>query len=592
LKTHKFQHVGLSLLLALALGCGCKRANQASAGPNPKEETKPQSPPVFQTQFQDESQFIVESVVSDLAEMAFFASRQQLPDPQSFSVHANEREDSSFGTPAYDLTVILEKGQEPLRFELKVEDPIWSAHVYNGITTALAKYVGLNTLERSQRGVGTALLGNLTDGLAATVERENIKLSMALQNDFNNPVLHEQAAILLGAFALREHSGDFYDIRFPLCRMTAHLSFANFLLGRNLPDINGRIAEAMLLTLMNDQAAAVKELRDIEPTDGTLTNWVRTLLCRNTSDYRTLTGLVAPSMIERIAWFHGFSKAANPDLAWIKIGKLPDFCRVAEEEGYSVETGNDLLQLSLKLELGEISAVYEISQGRKLTQAELVTVLNQTPEPFYATEGTSAVPVRVIGWGLWALFFQHHLGHTLMHNFNILTQKQGLPDDARSFSTRMDQTFGGLRLYPFVRRFNCTDVESYHLSVDDCYKLTLQVPHLVPAMCWNYICYEVPFAQQYTPYDSLHVNEWHKHNPPPGTAYNPKPRLNHPSLISRSDAAERLTKLHELAPYDVDISDYIIRDNIEKIQLMSRQCRCTQPCFLIPSLPSGQLRLL
>src|SRR5258707_15317749 len=84
-----------------------------------------------------------------------------------------------------------------------------------------------------------SLLAKLTDGTARTIEKENLSLSYDLENDFSNPALHEQAAVLLGAFTLREHSGDFYEIRSPLCRITAHLAMARYLGGGKLSDVNG-----------------------------------------------------------------------------------------------------------------------------------------------------------------------------------------------------------------------------------------------------------------------------------------------------------------------------------------------------------------
>jgi tetratricopeptide (TPR) repeat protein len=115
----------------------------------------------------------------------------------------------------------------------------------------------------------------------------------------------------------------------------------------------------------------------------------------------------------------------------------------------------------------------------------------------------------------------------------------------------------GLRLYPFVRRFNCTDVASYHKSVDDGFKVTVATPQLVSARCWNYLCYSFSPDEWYRPNPNPHVNEWHKHNPPPGTAYNPLPRLDHPSLTRRTDSEALLDKLHEMAPYDRNIAWYI-----------------------------------
>jgi hypothetical protein len=93
--------------------------------------------------------------------------------------------------------------------------------------------------------------------------------------------------------------------------------------------------------------------------------------------------------------------------------------------------------------------------------------------------------------------------------------------------------------------------------VDDGFKVTVATPQLVPSRCWNELGYKVRFAPLYAPNPNPHINEWHRHNPPPGTVYDLGPRLIHPSLIDRPDALARFEKLHELAPYDWYIADAI-----------------------------------
>jgi len=139
------------------------------------------------------------------------------------------------------------------------------------------------------------------------------------------------------------------------------------------------------------------------------------------------------------------------------------------------------------------------------------------------------VHVKVIGWGQWANFLQRHLCHAVQQNFHFMLHQWGVPDEAKSFRAQCDESFGGLRLYPFVSRFNCTDVASYHKSVDEGFKVTVSTPQLVPAECWNLLCYHVDFAPPYDPNLNPHVNEWHSRNPLPGTVYDLGPRLDHPA---------------------------------------------------------------
>jgi tetratricopeptide (TPR) repeat protein len=222
-----------------------------------------------------------------------------------------------------------------------------------------------------------------------------------------------------------------------------------------------------------------------------------------------------------------------------------------------VGVGHELLALSIPAEFEEISTIYQISQNKKLGRDELVPALNWMPDRCFSPGADGTVGVHVIGWGLWSGFFQRQFCHAIEHDFDFLERKWGVPDDAKSFSDKCDARFGDLRLYPFVRRLSAVDSETYHKSVDDGFKVTVATPQLVPAESWDELDYWLNPNDYYHPNPNPHINEWHKHNPPPGTAYNPLPRMDHPSLVWRPDSTALLDKLHEMAPYDNNISWYI-----------------------------------
>jgi hypothetical protein len=560
-------HAALCWVLMLAgLTGGCKRNQNQSAtsavpGPESRMARQPASQSAesgyFKTPFQEESQYIVSAIAADLAEMVYFAKNNQLPDANVFSVQAMEKPDSPLRAPVYVVKIGFGK-KEPLQLEVNVNGPIWSAAVYSNMTSALANEAGLKPSLQSHPE-DTVLLRRLADGLAATVEQENEKLSASLQSDFSNPVLHEQAAELLGAFSLRETSGIFYDTRAALCRATAHQALAQYLNGTKASGVNGRMAECIMLTLMNDEAAAMEKLGAMDLSDETLKIWDRTLRAYNTFDYRPLAATTDRSTLEDIALFSAYSCSINNDVAWQKLGwratTLPDFARISEAGHFTVAVGNGLLQTALAFETNEIKSVYQLSQHHALTDEDLISALNRLPDRCFAREAGGPVQVHVIGWGLWALMLQHQFCQALTTDFSVLWSMQGLPDEANSFNEFADTKFSGLRLYPFVERFTDTEIKRYHESVDDGFKVTVETPQLTPAMCWNYICWPVHFAPHYKPVPNPHVNEWHKHNPPPGTAYDLSARLNHPSLI---DNQKRLDQVLEEAPYDLDVLRHFV----------------------------------
>lgn len=542
----------LACLLAAAFAVGCK----------PKPGTGPIASPVnARAPFQNESQFIVETIVSDLAEQMFYAANNRLPDPQYFSIAATEKPGSPLDAPVYELRIGVGPKQSDLKLDLSVNGSIWSPTVYQAVASEIAGAVGLKA-GTTTRADDTALLSKLGDGTAGTIERENQELSAALEKDFCNPVLHEKAALLLGAFLLRDHSGHFFEIRSPLSRMTAHLAMARFLSGTNISGIQGQMAEAMLMTLAGDEAPALKMLSTVGTNDATVVPVVRALWTRNTGDYRTLDQADNLSPIESVERFAALADYVATPIAWSKLNgqqqQTIDFVRAANQENYSVEIGHQLLRVSLPLEFKEIQDVYKLWHHRQLPRASLVKSLNEMPERCFSRQPNGEVHVRIIGWGQWADFLQRHLCHAIQQNFYFMDRKWAVHEDAREFAAGCERQFRGLRLYPFVRRFNCTDVESYHRSVDDGLKVTTTTPQLVPAQCWNYLWFRVSFAPWYHPTPNLRLNEWHNRNPLPGTVYDLNARLSQPSLIDRPDVVAHFERLHELAPYDCRVANFLL----------------------------------
>jgi tetratricopeptide (TPR) repeat protein len=537
------------MFVVLGLANGCRRFETAPA--TAATTTKSNERPVgyFQTQFQDESQFILEAIISDLVEEVFYAKYHRLPDPRLFAVRAYEKSDLPTEPIIFRVECSFKSKSLDLQQELKIEGPIWSADLYTNVTLALAEGLGVKPSKKLAAAASdTGMLEVLGDGKASTIETENQKLSKALEKDFTNPVLHEKAAVLLGAFALREHSGTFCDTRSVLCRMTAHLAVARYLSGKNAIGINGQFAEAMLLTLMNNEVTALQKLDIIRPENAALASWVRALRARNTSDYRALN-LKDPSQVEAIEWFHALYRCVNTDIAWNMLNDTQkttvDFVRIANEGVYSVGMGHELLQVSLPLEGVEMAATFKFLQDKQFESSSLVKILNQMPERCFSTFADKQVRVQIIGRGQWAMFFQRHLCHAVQHNFNFMDDLWGVPEEARKFSAECDQKFGNLRLYPFVRRFNGTNFFIDDKSLAQILPVLKATPQIVPVGAWKSL--------------NDDVARWFRHDPPIGTADNPHARLNLRFAMVGPSFKAWLDKWRELAPYDPDVSAYVLR---------------------------------
>ncbi len=541
----------LGLLLAGEV-TGCHHADKPPIAEN-----------YFKTHFQDESQYIVESIATDVAEQVYFAKFHHLPPAKEFSVAASETAASVFRTPVYELTLDLDKQHQGLKTVLKIGGPIWSPEIYDDLTRLLASRLDLPAIGNND-SKDTALMAQLTDGSAVTIEQRNQALSAALENDFANPTLHEQAALLLGAFTLREHSGNFFDTRQSLCRVTAHLALARYLGGTDY-DLNGTVATAMLLTAMNNQAAALDLMNGLTTTNSAAREWIRALQARNTGDYRPLqklseTDTLTP--VESFELYRALVNGVNPDLAWGKLAdsqkKIPDFLRIAHEVNESVGVENELYPLTFPVETSELTAVCQLAAPSDANRTNLTDILNIPPERCFSAGDDRQMHVRIIGWGQWAAFLQRHLCQAVWRDYYYLSGVIGSPDEARTFSTQCDEAYRGLRLDPFRRRFMAADMDACHLAMDDGIKVTVEMPQWVPSYCWNYATAGYGRNDGYQAVPNPHLNEWHKHNPPPGTAYNLPARLGQPSMTGRSDTMQLLDEVHTIAPYDWALLDYII----------------------------------
>jgi tetratricopeptide (TPR) repeat protein len=558
----------LAVCSILALGSavgGCKQKDSAggTAGNAINAPTQQSAEPgYFKTHFQTEAQFVVETVAADIAEMAWFAQRRGLPDTNVFSVNAQEVA-GTVDAPVYRVTVTF-PDKAPIQTTVNVSGPIWSERIYADLTAAIAEGAWLKS-PSSKPNNDTTMLTYLSDGLAESIEQENLELSENLEKDFTNPALHEQAAALLGAFALRENSAQFQDIRMALCRMTAHMALARFLAGKNPPGINGQVADCMSLTLMNDEVAALEQLKKMDTKDKAVAAWVRVLGAHASRDFRPLNYSEFAQGIERVAWFWAYSAASSRAVAWEKAGtnvaEIPDYSRIAGAMGYSVQMGNVMLQAWLPLEFKEIGDIYKLSHGRALDEKDMVEALNAAPDRCFKPGGDDPPRISVIGWGLWALQLQRHLCHAINIDYHSLKDRQGLPEEAQQFAEQYNSQLGGLRLYAFLRRMNCTNDVSYRAATDEGWVFFTQFPHLTPLVWLQYLSGGVSFAPRYRPLPNPHCNEWTVHNPLPGTAYDVDARLGLPSLVGGYGAGsgDQILKVHKMAPYDIEIDRYIGR---------------------------------
>lgn len=88
----------------------------------------------------------------------------------------------------------------------------------------------------------------LTNPLPEALTREDKRISEALTSNPLDPTAHEEAALLIGSFAMRQPEGAFADIKAELSAITAHLALADAIRGKR--GACGDLAEAVLCALV------------------------------------------------------------------------------------------------------------------------------------------------------------------------------------------------------------------------------------------------------------------------------------------------------------------------------------------------------
>ncbi len=549
------------------------RAKAPSPTPPPRASAPAAAPPEdyppgmvpapganFQTPWQTETQYIVETIASDLTEMAYYAKHREPRRDKGLAATAAMAPAPGFASRVNFLVKANVGEDGEVVVVLPLDGPIWAPETFRPLTAALFAALGLPA--------GTADAGEPLETvhslLEPTVEHlvfADEQVSTRLAAAFTSPEVHEQAAFLLSVFEMRESAGKFHQAKFELCRMTAHLAFAEALRHGKPPTPAGQIATALLTVLYNNQATAAN-LANALPADSDSAAWQRVVRMRATGDYRIFTETPAHTLAERLERLRSYARVGS-ERAWEEVHLTneevvqADWWRLISDVGHSVQMGHRILDARLAAELRECKVAYEAESGSSFATAG-IGALNAEPQHcVFAGEG-GAAQVKVIGWGTWAGFLQRELCAAVAEDFDFIERRWSVPAEAADFRKAVDDRFWELRLYPLVRRQDSTQKDYYHRAQDDEMALVHRSPQVVPAAAWNDISYAPRGLERYVPPPHPFINEWHLPNPPPGTAYDIEPRFNHPSMTTVPDYAGLLEHLHAIAPYDTTIAYKLI----------------------------------
>lgn len=525
-------------LLALLSGVGWflyQRAFEPKLGAPPAE---------LKSAFHTEEEWMVGEIVRDIAEMGQFARASRF-DPASVKVVVTK---ATAAADAWSATVTL-PGRAAVAVDLPLRTGVWSPAEYEPLARKLVEGLG----GKEAPSADETLLGTLRDLQAAVIERENQRISKRLEQGMSSSAAHEEAALLMGAFALREAAGWFSDHRQLLCRLTAHLALADALRGGPERGLAGRYAYTTLLILSRRTAEGlgVLDTMDRQAGDSPIrAAWSRALRLRATDDWRMLGQPQSRSLLERREYYRALTNTSMEALALTVVrdeGLEPvaDWGRITTEHPVEVEEGNHFFRTALDREQAEMVAVREASGLPPLSAGGLAQALNEPAGRCLTPAGP-----RVIGWGTWAAFFQRHIAEHVHRVDLFLRRSLDVEQAADASQAQLDRDWGGLVLFPMAACFRTRGQEQNFDRIKDAIDVALARPELMVALNWAHL-------ESGTRYEVLErgmarSEDWFTTGLPRGTAYDAFWRLER-LKTARAHEPGVLEALAAVDPYNHDV---------------------------------------
>jgi hypothetical protein len=408
------------------------------------------TPASLQTAYKTEHQWAIRESALDIEEMAAFADRRSPRPPQTLP-------DVPWDPDAF---VSFAKGSFGDAVAIASSDPGF-VDVYAALTA-----LDVPTLVESSKTVSQMLAANM-----------------------RNPRAHESAAMVIGAFALRDAADVFTDVRWALNRMTAHLAVAKALRADDQRSPDGAIASVILLALGNHQARALAELGTLgsgappEPMNA----WVRAMHLRITQDWRALPEPATASRLEKLEYFRARRvtvKRQRPSVQLAMVGEkiAADFMRIGQESYLGVEDSQAFVGDGLEMELEEARAAYRRMHGMAMPEL-LPDALNHRATRLI-TDGPHVLP-----WGAWAEFYQRHIAMHIGRVDNFLRLQLASSERADDMKRELDARLGQLTMFAVGthrRTKGSQGTEADLAYLRDVIALTAKAPELITARSWRW----------------------------------------------------------------------------------------------------------
>jgi hypothetical protein len=483
------------------------------------------APASLHTRYASEEAWVVDEIVRDITEMSAYPAKATIP---SISAEAGGRYRVILGAQSVDLDL---------------HDDLWTPALFTPLARAASEMAPTPPrADADDASPVSAVLLELTPQMLVTTSQT---ISRALKTNMRNAASHEAAALTLGAFALRESTGRFHDTRWAMNRMTAHLAMAAAANPR-APGSDGRLANALLLTLANRQVRALEAVDAFTTTERTtaVDAWIRAIRVRITDDTRQIETPASATLLEKLEYFRArrLTTTGTAQVAMAAIGgdSTASWLRLVEASPRGVEDGW-LITEGLKRERAEYEAVFQRVHGRSIDR-DPATALNAR-----ATRCLQSGTPDILPWGAWAEFEQRQLALFVDRADRFYRHQLGSQHEADSQKAAINGELDRLAMFPLATIFRTAGVKGGEADlsyINQAISSVIEAPERVTPAAWAFL----EFGTHYEPV--------RRGIPPASTWFiAPSARVPYDAASRLKDAGHRVPmsvveSVRQQAPYD------------------------------------------
>ena len=500
-------------------------------------------------EWKNEEHWAIDQMVKDIAEMIFFAAKEDTSKVLVKTVPV--------GVRVYSVTITSPHFAKPYESRLELQEFLWNPETFSPMVKDLLRLLDIKPTATPATGI----LQTLLTPRASEIEKAQAEVSSTLTTSPTSAGAHAQAALVLGVLGLFDQAGAFQDHRFILCRMVSHLALANGLRDADATP-EGELARVGLLILMGRKSQAAREIADFRTDPVIPPAWANALFMFASGDWRQVKDPTKVSLAEALASFKGrsYHQGADHGANWIMDSGRNDvpLAYVARitmlGNDYSVSMAGLLAPPSVEWDLVDLQEVNRLRKRESLSSdLKICGALSAHPSRAWnpATQN-----LEVIGWGLWAQHFQAVLLDDMMQTINYHYNMIGSKPDTLEYIDILERRFSNLEQFPVLqKRYASIRPEVYKNAILKAAYFTQQHPELLSDCNWtalNHVVGTNPLPKALPRYQ-----DWLAVMMPFGTTYNWTHRVWEMTEHTNMTLAE-ITQFHQWDPFNLSIIGFYL----------------------------------